>query len=66
MVQSRADKTRGAGMTDRLRKLYHHEKVFIRDLFSEGFTVDELSLMYDIAEFRINQAIKGLRKPERV
>lgn len=55
-------------MFDRIlsRKLIGVQKRKVRHFFLEGYSEDELAIMYRVSRVVINKAIKGLKSPERV
>ena len=47
-------------------KIHHTHKQRIRSLFRDGFSEEELAIMYKVQWPSIKEIIKGLQKPEQV
>ena len=47
-------------------KIHWTHKRDMRNFYQQGFSVDEISIMYNLAEFRVRQIVRGLTRPERI
>lgn len=47
-------------------KTHWTHRLRIRKLFTDGFTIEELTIMYNISVGRVNNIVQGLKKPERL
>lgn len=46
--------------------LSHHTKQRIRELYASRFSIEELALMWDISERKVQGVVKGIKRQERV